>query len=396
MPSKTIIAKDGQYVIYLDNAATTAVSRTVLDAMMPYFSREFGNPNSVHRAGSRAEWAVMQARARMAHVLNCDPRQVEFTSGGTESDNQALLTGALKGVQTGKRHIVSSSIEHPAVLRMLDRLQEHGFEVTLAAPDADGVVSADTIERAIRPDTCLVSLMWVNNEIGSVQPVAQVAAQCRARGILFHTDAVQAVGMLPLDCALLGADLISISAHKFHGPKGVGALVVRDGLEPVSLLVGGEQERGHRAGTVNVPGVVGMSAALEEAQAACERNAAHVRLLRTRLAEGLSALGDVRVLGSDDPCRMAPGIVCACFKGLDRETLLVLLDQAGICASAGSACSAGAVERSHVLQAMRVPQEWSRGAIRFSLGPDNTAQEIEETLAAMEGIVTHLRERRMQ
>lgn len=381
-------------MIYLDNAATTAVSRPVLDAMMPYFTQTFGNPNSVHEAGSQADWAVTQARARMAKALNCAPRQVEFTSGGTESDNQALLTGAVRGAQAGKRHIVSSAIEHPAVLRMLEQLQAHGFAVTLVSPNAEGVVSAESLEAAIRPDTCLVSLMWVNNEVGSVQPVAEAARLCRERGILFHTDAVQAAGALPLDCRALDADLISLSAHKFHGPKGVGALVVRDSLEPASLLVGGEQERGHRAGTLNVPGIVGMSVALQQAQERCAQNAARMRGLRTRLVDGLAALGDVRVLGSNDPQRVAPGIVCACFKDLDRETLLVLLDQAGICASAGSACSAGAVESSHVLQAMRVPREWARGAIRFSLGTGNTEQEIDETLAELERIVSRLRERR--
>jgi cysteine desulfurase len=381
-------------VIYLDNAATTAVSRPVLDAMLPYFTQTFGNPNSVHEAGSQADWAVTQARARMAKALNCAPRQVEFTSGGTESDNQALLTGAVRGAQAGKRHIVSSAIEHPAVLRMLERLQAHGFAVTLVSPNAEGVVSAESLEAAIRPDTCLVSLMWVNNEVGSVQPVAEAARLCRERGILFHTDAVQAAGALPLDCRVLDADLISLSAHKFHGPKGVGALVVRDSLEPASLLVGGEQERGHRAGTLNVPGIVGMSVALQQAQERCAQNAARMRGLRTRLIDGLAALGDVRVLGPIDPQRVAPGIVCACFKDLDRETLLVLLDQAGICASAGSACSAGAVEPSHVLQAMRVPREWARGAIRFSLGTGNTEQEIDETLAELERIVSRLRERR--
>lgn len=381
-------------MIYLDNAATTAVSRPVLDAMMPYFTQTFGNPNSVHEAGSQADWAVTQARARMAKALNCAPRQVEFTSGGTESDNQALLTVAVRGAQAGKRHIVSSAIEHPAVLRMLEQLQAHGFAVTLVSPNAEGVVSAESLEAAIRPDTCLVSLMWVNNEVGSVQPVAEAARLCRERGILFHTDAVQAAGVLPLDCRALDADLISLSAHKFHGPKGVGALVVRDSLEPASLLVGGEQERGHRAGTLNVPGIVGMSVALQQAQERCVQNAARMRGLRTRLIDGLAALGDVRVLGSNDPQRVAPGIVCACFKDLDRETLLVLLDQAGICASAGSACSAGAVEPSHVLQAMRVPREWARGAIRFSLGTGNTEQEIDETLAELERIVSRLRERR--
>ena len=381
-------------MIYLDNAATTAVSRPVLDAMLPYFTQTFGNPNSVHEAGSQADWAVTQARARMAKALNCAPRQVEFTSGGTESDNQALLTGAVRGAQAGKRHIVSSAIEHPAVLRMLERLQAHGFAVALVSPNAEGVVSAESLEAAIRPDTCLVSLMWVNNEVGSVQPVAEAARLCRERGILFHTDAVQAAGALPLDCRALDADLISLSAHKFHGPKGVGALVVRDSLEPASLLVGGEQERGHRAGTLNVPGIVGMSVALQQAQERCAQNAARMRGLRTRLIDGLAALGDVCVLGSNDSQRVAPGIVCACFKDLDRETLLVLLDQAGICASAGSACSAGAVEPSHVLQAMRVPREWARGAIRFSLGTGNTEQEIDETLAELERIVSRLRERR--
>lgn len=391
---ETAVSKDKHSVIYLDNAATTATSRTALEAMMPFFTQEFGNPSSVHEAGSRAEWAVDQARVRVAQALGCLPRQVEFTSGGTESDNQALLTGALRGAQCSRRHIVSSAIEHPAVLRMLERLGARGFDVTLVPPDERGIVPAEAVEAALRPDTCLVSLMWVNNEVGGIQPVKQVAALCHARGILFHTDAVQAAGVLPMDWHDLGADLVSISAHKFHGPKGVGALVVRDGLEPASLLVGGKQERGHRAGTLNVPGIVGMSVALEEAQAASERNASYVRTLRAKLTGGLTALGQVRVLGADDPQLTAPGIVCACFKDLDRETLLVLLDQAGICASAGSACSAGAVERSHVLQAMRVPDEWARGAIRFSLGADNTAAEIDETLAALRGIVARLRERR--
>lgn len=410
-------------MIYLDNAATTAVHPSVVQAMLPYFTETYGNPNSVHAAGNDAAWAVDEAREHIAQALGCEPREVEFTSGGTEADNQALLTGALQGEANGKRHIVSSAIEHPAVLRMLERLQRRGFEVTLVAPDARGVVSDRAIEEALRPDTCLVSLMWVNNEVGSVQPVESVAALCRERGILFHTDAVQAAGLLPIDCATAGIDLLSISAHKFHGPKGAGVLVVR-GVEPASLLVGGEQERNHRAGTLNVPGIIGMAQALVEAQEACEANAAHVRTLRDRLVAGLRGIEGVQVLGpagsgsatsgdaapvpnqaasgqvtagqaalNRDSNQAAPGIVSAAFDGLDRETLLVLLDQAGICVSAGSACSAGAVETSHVLQAMGVPDNLARGALRFSIGTDNTTDEIDRALQTVGEIVTHLRER---
>lgn len=381
-------------MIYLDNAATTALDAEVLQAMMPYLTTEYGNPNSVHAAGAAAAWAVMRARAQVAEALGCRPAQVEFTSGGTESDNQALLTAAQAGAARGCRHIVSSAIEHPAVLRMLERLERHGFTVTRVAPDADGVVAAAAIEAALTPETCLVSLMWVNNETGAIQPVEAVAALCRARGIGFHTDAVQAAGMLPIDCTAVGADLLSLSAHKFHGPKGVGILVARD-TEPAPLLVGGQQERGHRAGTLNVPGIVGAAAALARAQERCAETADRVRTLRQRLEQGLQEqLPDVRILGAHDPARRAPGIVCACFAGVERESLLVLLDQAGICASAGSACAAGAVEPSHVLAAMGVPDAYARGAIRFSLGDRTTQDEIDQTVQATVQAVGRLRNRR--
>ena len=382
-------------MIYLDNAATTAVSRPVLDAMLPYFTQTFGNPNSVHEAGSQADWAVTQARARMAKALNCAPRQVEFTSGGTESDNQALLTGAVRGAQAGKRHIVSSAIEHPAVLRMLERLQAHGFAVTLGVAQCGG--------RCVR------------GKPGSGHPAGYVPGQLdvgeqrgRQRAARRGSGAFvpRTRHPVPYGCGTGGGRAAAGLPGAGCGPDRAfprtSSTARRASVRWWCATAwsrhrcwwAANRRRGHRAGTLNVPGIVGMSVALQQAQERCAQNAARMRGLRTRLIDGLAALGDVCVLGSNDSQRVAPGIVCACFKDLDRETLLVLLDQAGICASAGSACSAGAVEPSHVLQAMRVPREWARGAIRFSLGTGNTEQEIDETLAELERIVSRLRERR--
>lgn len=376
-------------MIYLDNAATTAVHESVLAAMLPYFTQVCGNPGSVHAAGRDALRAVMDARASVAANLGCKPREVIFTSGGTESDNQALCTMAQWGRAQGRTRIVSSAIEHPAVLRMLDALAAEGFQVTLVNPDVRGAVTTETVAAALGDDVCGVSIMAANNETGVVQPIAAIAKAVHEAGALFHTDAVQAVGHIPLDAQAQGIDLLSISAHKFHGPKGAGALACRlpQGAQPI--IVGGGQERGHRAGTENVPGIVGLAAALREACASLDDDAARVASLRDRLQGRLAAIPGAHVIGADAP--RVPGILNVCFEGLDHQTLLPLLDARGICASAGSACSAGAVQPSHVLRAMGISDDLAHGSLRFSLSVDTTADEVDAAASAVEEVVASLR-----
>lgn len=376
-------------MIYLDNAATTAVHESVLAAMLPYFTQVCGNPGSVHAAGRDALRAVMDARASVAANLGCKPREVIFTSGGTESDNQALRTMAEWGRAQGKLRIVSSAIEHPAVLRMLGALVEEGFQVTLVNPDTRGVVTTEAVAAALGDDVCGVSIMAANNETGVVQPIAAIAQAAHEAGAIFHTDAVQAAGHMPLDAQGCDIDLLSISAHKFHGPKGVGALVCRlpQGAQPI--IVGGGQERGRRAGTENVTGIVGLAAALREACASLDEDAARVASLRDCLQGRLAAIPGAHVIGADAP--RVPGIVNACFEGLDHQTLLPLLDARDVCASAGSACSAGAVQPSHVLCAMGISEELARGSLRFSLSVDTSAEEVETTAAAVEEVTASLR-----
>ena len=376
-------------MIYLDNAATTALHESVLERMLPYFGVDFGNPGSVHAAGRTALHAVMDARATVAECLGCTPRQIVFTSGGTEADNQALATGAEFGRGAHRMRMVASSIEHPAVLRALDYWQAQGFAITLVNPDETGVVSARAIEAVLDDDVCLVSVMSANNETGVLQPISEIAQAAHAAGALFHTDAVQAAGHVRLNAEASGIDMLSISAHKFHGPKGVGALVcrTREGAEPI--VYGGGQERGRRSGTENVPGIVGLAAALEEACKTIEENAARVRGLRDCLEEQLGRIEGAYVAGKAVP--RVPGISNVCFEGLDHQALIPLLDARGVCASAGSACSAGAVKTSHVLRAMGVSESLAKGSVRFSLSVDTTQEDGDAAAAAMREIAASLK-----
>ena len=372
-------------MIYADHAATTGIYPGVLEAMMPYLTGTYGNPGSLHAAGACAAQAVLYARETVANLLGCSARSVYFTSGGSESNNQALHTAAAWGGRQGRRHIVSAAFEHPSVLRTLEHL--HGFQVTLLRPDAEGVLTAEKVRAALRPDTCLVSVMSVNNETGVIQPVAEIAALCRAAGVLFHTDAVQAAGQLPIAVERTGIDLLSLSAHKFHGPKGVGALICRRDFVPEPLIRGGGQERGCRAGTENVPGIVGLAAALEET---CGKmTGSPIPALRRRLEDGLERIPGIHRIGAGAP--RAPGITCVCLENIEREAMLVLLDQMGICASAGSACSSGALTHSHVLQSMGVPEKLARGALRLSLGADNTEAEVDAIVQAVTRAAAQLR-----
>lgn len=376
-------------MIYLDNAATTALHESVLERMLPYFGVDFGNPGSVHAAGRTALHAVMDARATVAECLGCTPRQIVFTSGGTEADNQALATGAEFGCRTHRMRMVASSIEHPAVLRALDYWRAQGFAITLVNPDETGVVSARAIEAVLDDGVCLVSVMLANNETGVLQPVSEIAQAAHSAGALFHTDAVQAAGHVRLDAEASGVDMLSISAHKFHGPKGVGALVcrTREGAEP--LIYGGGQERGRRSGTENVPGIVGLAAALEEACETMEEDAARVRGLRDRLEEQLGQIEGAYVVGK--AAARVPGISNVCFEGLDHQTLIPLLDARGVCASAGSACSAGAVKTSHVLCAMGVSESLAKGSVRFSFSVDTTQEDGDAAAVAMHEIAASLK-----
>ena len=376
-------------MIYLDNAATTALHESVLERMLPYFGVDFGNPGSVHAAGRTALHAVMDARATVAECLGCTPRQIVFTSGGTEADNQALATGAEFGRGAHRMRMVASSIEHPAVLRALDYWQAQGFAITLVNPDETGVVSARAIEAVIDDDVCLVSVMSANNETGVLQPVSEIAQAAHSVGALFHTDAVQAAGHVHLNAEASGIDMLSVSAHKFHGPKGVGALVcrTREGAEP--LIYGGGQERGRRSGTENVPGIVGLAAALEEACETMEEDAARVLGLRDCFEEQLGQIEGAYVVGK--AAARVPGISNVCFEGLDHQALIPLLDARGVCASAGSACSAGAVKISHVLRAMGVSESLAKGSVRFSFSVDTTQEDGDAAAVAMREIAASLK-----
>lgn len=376
-------------MIYLDNAATTALHESVLERMLPYFGVDFGNPGSVHAAGRTALHAVMDARATVAECLGCTPRQIVFTSGGTEADNQALATGAEFGRGVHRMRMVASSIEHPAVLRALDYWQTQGFVITLVNPDETGVVSARAIEAVLDDDVCLVSVMAANNETGVLQPISEIAQAAHGAGALFHSDAVQAAGHVRLDTEASCIDMLSISAHKFHGPKGVGALVCRtcEGAEP--LIYGGGQERGRRSGTENVPGIVGLAAALEEACETMEEDANRIRRLRDCLEARLEQIEGAYVVGKAAP--RVSGISNVCFEGLDHQTLIPLLDARGVCASAGSACSAGAVKISHVLRAMGIPEPIAKGSVRFSLCVDTTQEDGDAAAAAMHEIAATLK-----
>ncbi|MBQ7322721.1 MAG: cysteine desulfurase NifS [Clostridia bacterium] len=376
--------------VYADHAATTAVHPQVIEAMLPYFRTHSGNPSSLHTAGQEAASVLADARARIAKCLNAArPEEIYFTSGGSEADNQAILSAAELGAKKDKKHIISTKFEHHAVLHTLNKLEKAGFEITLLDVPPNGVIRPEQVAEAIRPDTALVSVMFANNEIGTVQPIAEIGAVCRERGVLFHTDAVQAVGHLEVDVQAMNIDLLSLSAHKFHGPKGVGALYARRSIRLQSLIEGGAQERGKRAGTENIPGIVGMATALEWACAHREEHAAQLRVLRDKLISALSAIPH-SVLNGDPDARL-PGNVHFCFEGIEGESLLLLLDDAGVEASSGSACTSGSLDPSHVLLALGRPHEVAHGSLRLTLGYETTEEEVDHIIRTVPGIVAYLR-----
>ena len=375
--------------VYADNAATTKMSQTAINAMLPYMERIYGNPSSLHSVGQEAAEALQSARETIAKCLNASPNEITFTSGGSEADNQALLSAAWLGLRKGKKHIISTAFEHHAILHTLKKLEKEGFEVQLLDVGPLGNITAQQVADAIREDTCLVTTMYANNEIGSILPIAEIGAVCKEKGVLFHTDAVQAAGHLPIDVKAQNIDMLSLSAHKFHGPKGVGVLYARRGVPLTSLIEGGAQERGKRAGTENIPAIMGMAAALQDACQHMEANAAHVSHLRDRLIEGLSQIPHSALNG--DPVNRLPGNVSFCFEGIEGESLLLLLDSKGICASSGSACTSGSLDPSHVLLAIGRPHEVAHGSLRLSLSEWNTDEEIDHILAEVPWVVEYLR-----
>ena len=375
--------------IYADNAATTKMSRTAIDAMLPYMETYYGNPSSLHSGGQKAAEALQSARERIAACLGCQPREITFTSGGSEADNQALLSAAKLGARKGKKHIISTAFEHHAILHSLKRLEKEGFEVELLPVGETGTITALQVRDAIRDDTCLVTIMYANNEIGSILPIAEIGAVCKEKGVLFHTDAVQAAGHVHINVREQNIDMLSLSAHKFHGPKGIGVLYARQGVILTPLIEGGAQERGKRAGTENIPAIMGMAAALEEACAHIDENAQKVSALRDKLIAGLSKIPHSALNG--DPVNRLPGNVSFCFEGIEGESLLLLLDAKGICASSGSACTSGSLDPSHVLLAIGRPHEVAHGSLRLSLCEWNTEEEVDYMLRAIPEVVTYLR-----
>ena len=375
--------------IYADNAATTKMSRASIDAMLPYMETYYGNPSSLHSVGQRAAEALADARARIAARLGCQPREITFTSGGSEADNQALISAARLGEKKGKKHIISTAFEHHAVLHTLEKLKKEGFEVELLDVGPTGTVTAEQVANAIREDTCLVSVMYANNEIGSVMPIAEIGAVCRGKGVLFHTDAVQAAGHLPINVKEQNIDMLSLSAHKFHGPKGIGVLYARRGIRLTNIIYGGAQERSKRAGTENLPAIVGMAAALKESDATMAEDAKRVSAMRDRLIAGLGKIEHCALNG--DPVNRLPGNVSFCFEGIEGESLLLLLDMKGICASSGSACTSGSLDPSHVLLAIGRVHDVAHGSLRLSIDKYNTDEDIDAILAAVPEVVAHLR-----
>lgn len=375
--------------IYADNAATTKISQTAMKAMISAMENSYGNPSSIHQIGMAANDALQTAREQIARCLGCMPKEIFFTSGGTESDNQAIVSAAMLGAKQNKRHIISTAFEHHAVLHTLRRLKEQGFEIQLLDVGAEGNITAAQVEEAIRPDTCLVTVMFANNEIGSVLPIAEIGEACRAHGVLFHTDAVQAAGHIPVNVNKQNIDMLSLSAHKFHGPRGIGALYVKRGIELTSLMEGGGQERGKRPGTENLPAIMGMAAALKEECTLMEQNEAKVIAMRDRLIQGLSQIPYSILNGSRE--KRLPGNVNFCFEGVSGESLLLLLDSRGICASSGSACASGALDPSHVLLSLGLAPEIAQGSLRISLDISNTEEEIDYMLEVIPQVVEQLR-----
>ena len=375
--------------IYTDNAATTKVSDTALAAMLPCLQDNYGNPSSLHSVGQRAAEALQGAREAVARCLGCDPKEIIFTSGGSEADNQAIISAARWGALKGKKHIISTAFEHHAVLHTLKKLEKEGFEVELLPVGTTGTITPEQVAAAIRPDTALVTIMYANNEIGSILPIPEIGAVCREKGVIFHTDAVQAAGHLHIDVKAQNIDMLSLSGHKFHGPKGSGVLYARKGIPLVNIIEGGAQERGKRAGTENLPAIVGMAAALQEACVHIDENAAKVSALRDKLISGLSKIPHSALNG--DPVHRLPGNVNFCFEGIEGESLLLLLDAKGICASSGSACTSGSLDPSHVLLAIGRPHEVAHGSLRLSLCEWNTEEEVDIILREVPRIVEYLR-----
>lgn len=375
--------------IYADNAATTKMSDVAVKAMLPYLQEIYANPSSVHILGQRSAAALFSARQQLAQLLHCAPKELFFTSGGSEADNQALISAAAIGRQHGKRHIISTAMEHHAILHTLEVLEEQGFTVTLLRPQKDGIVTAAQVAAALTNETCLVSVMYANNETGAIQPIKEIGALCRQRGVLFHTDAVQAAGHVDIDVQRDNIDMLSLSAHKFHGPKGVGLLFTKGSIQLTSLIRGGGQERGKRAGTENLPGIVGLAAAFNDAQEQLAANTAYITNLRDSLRAGLEQIPGASFNGSREHC--LPGTVNYSFQGVNGEALLSLLANAGICCSSGSACSAGSLEPSHVLLALGLSSEMAQSALRFSLCAYNTMDEVQTIINKVADAVKHLR-----
>ena len=376
--------------VYADNAATTSVSKTALDAMLPYLTENYGNPSSLYAFAQKATEAVAEARATVAACLGAaSPREIYFTSGGSEADNQAILSAARLGARKGKKHLISTKFEHHAVLHTLKRLEKEGYEVTLLDVHEDGVVRLEDVAAAIREDTCLVTIMFANNEIGTVQPITEIGALCREKGIPFHTDAVQAAGHMPIDVEKMNIDMLSISGHKFHAPKGVGALYCRKNIPLFNLIEGGGQERGKRAGTENVAGIVAMAAALKESVDNMEEDSKKMIAMRDKLFAELSKIPHSKINGSLE--HHVPGTVNMCFEGIEGESLLLMLDAKGICASSGSACTSGSLDPSHVLLALGLPHEVAHGSLRLSIGEYNTMEEIDHICQVVPQVVEYLR-----
>ena len=376
--------------VYADNAATTKTSKTAIAAMLPYFDEIYGNPSSLHTAGQRAAEALEKARETIAGILNCTPREITFTSGGSEADNQAIVSAAKIGERKGKKHIISTAFEHHAVLHTLKALQKQGFDIELLPVGDKGFVSAQQVADAITDKTCLVSVMFANNEIGTIQPIAEIGKICREKGVLFHTDAVQAAGHLHIDVQQQNIDMLSLSAHKFHGPKGAGVLYARKPIALSNIIEGGAQERGKRAGTENLPAIVAMAAALKEADDDLTKNSSYVSAMRDRLIEGLEKIPHSILNGTKE--NRLPGNVSFCFEGIEGESLLLLLDSKGISASSGSACTSGSLDPSHVLLSIGRPHEVAHGSLRLSLSSYNTPEQIEYILEEVPPIVSYLRE----
>jgi len=375
--------------VYADNAATTSVSKTALDAMLPYLTENYGNPSSLYSFAQKVTEDVAQARADVAACINAEPREIYFTSGGSEADNQAIVSAAAAGARKGKKHLISTKFEHHAVLHTLKKLEKEGFDVTLLDVHEDGVVRLEDVEAALREDTALVTIMFANNEIGTVQPIAEIGALCRERKIPFHTDAVQAVGHMPIDVKAMDIDMLSMSGHKFHAPKGIGVLYARRGMPLTNIIEGGAQERGKRAGTENVAGIMALAAALKESCENMEANTARIIPMRDKLFAELSKIPHSKINGSLE--HHVPGTVNMCFEGIEGESLLLKLDDEGICASSGSACTSGSLDPSHVLLSLGIPHEVAHGSLRLSIGEYNTMEQIDHIIEVVPKVVAYLR-----